>query len=103
MPGLDPRARGPRDVQTDFSVRGATFGQSLVLVDGFRLNNSQSGHHNGEIPVPLGAVDRIEVVYGAASAVHGADALGGTIQRHHAGAARSRRRPPPSAARPGQR
>lgn len=79
VPGLDPRARGPRDVQTDLSVRGATFGQSLVLVDGFRLNNSQTGHHNGELPVPLGAVDRIEVVYGAGSAVHGADALGGTI------------------------
>jgi iron complex outermembrane receptor protein len=79
VPGLDPRARGPRDVQTDLSVRGATFGQSLVLVDGFRLNNSQSGHHNAEIPVPLGAVGRIEVVYGAASAIHGADALGGTI------------------------
>jgi iron complex outermembrane receptor protein len=79
IPGLDPRARGPRDVQTDLSVRGATFGQNLVLVDGFRLNNTQSGHHNGEIPVPVAAVDRIEVVYGAGSAVHGADALGGTI------------------------
>ena len=79
IPGLDPRARGPRDVQTDLSVRGATFGQSLILVDGFRMNNSQSGHHNGEIPMPLGAIDRVEVVYGAASAVHGADALGGTI------------------------
>jgi iron complex outermembrane receptor protein len=79
VPGLDPRARGPRDVQTDLSVRGSTFGQNLVLVDGFRLNNTQSGHHNGEIPLPLSSVERIEVVYGAGSAVHGADALGGTI------------------------
>ena len=79
IPGVDPRARGPRDIQTDLSIRGATFGQSLVLVDGFRLNDSQSGHHNAEIPVPVSAIDRIEVVYGAASAVHGADALGGTI------------------------
>ena len=62
IPGLDPRARGPREVQTDLSIRGATFGQSLVLVDGFRLNDSQSGHHNAEIPVPAGAIDRIEVV-----------------------------------------
>jgi iron complex outermembrane receptor protein len=44
-----------------------------------RLNNSQSGHHNGEIPLPSIAIDRIEVVSGAGSAVHGADALGGTI------------------------
>ena len=77
--GVDPRARGGADVQTDFSLRGATFGQSLVLIDGARLNDSQSGHHNGEIPAPLVGIDRIEVVFGPASAVHGADALGGTI------------------------
>lgn len=80
LPGVDPKARGGRDVQTDFSVRGATFGQALVLLDGVRLNNAQSGHHNGEIPAPLIGIDRIEVVAGPASAVHGADALGGTIQ-----------------------
>lgn len=80
LPGLDPKARGGRDVQTDFSVRGATFGQALVLIDGVRLNNAQSGHHNGEVPAPLLGIDRIEVVAGPASAVHGADALGGTIQ-----------------------
>jgi outer membrane cobalamin receptor len=78
--GVDPKARGGADVQTDFSLRGATFGQSLVLLDGARLNDSQSGHHNGEIPTPLVGIDRIEVVFGPASAVHGADALGGTIQ-----------------------
>ncbi len=77
--GVDVRARGPHDVQTDFSVRGATFGQQLVLVDGLRLNDSQSGHHNGDIPTPLVAIDRIEVVPGGGSGVHGADALGGTI------------------------
>jgi iron complex outermembrane receptor protein len=79
VPGVDARARGAFEVQTDFSIRGATFGQNLVLADGLRLNNSQSGHHNGEIPAAVASVDRIEVVRGAASAVHGADALGGTI------------------------
>lgn len=79
VPGVDPRARGPRDVQTDFSIRGATFGQTLVLFDGLRLNDSQSGHHNGDIPIPLAAIERIEVVAGSGSSVHGADALGGVI------------------------
>lgn len=78
-PGLDVRARGPRDVQADLSMRGATFGQQLVLADGVRLNDAQSGHHNGEFPLPLLALDRIEIVSGAGSAVHGADALGGVI------------------------
>jgi iron complex outermembrane receptor protein len=79
LPGVDLRARGPRGVQTDILVRGATFGQSLVLVDGLRLNDSQSGHHNAEIPMALSGLARVELLSGAGSAVHGADALGGTI------------------------
>ena len=46
---IDVRARGERGVQTDFALRGATFGQMLMLVDGVRLNDAQSGHHNGDI------------------------------------------------------
>lgn len=80
LPGVDLRARGGGGVQTDVSLRGATFGQALVLIDGVRLNNAQSGHHNGEFPAPMVGIDRIEVVAGPASAVHGADAFGGTIQ-----------------------
>ena len=76
---VDVRARGERGVQSDFAVRGATFGQMLVLVDGVRLNDAQSGHHNGDIPVPLAAVERIEVLHGAGSSLFGADAFGGTI------------------------
>ena len=49
----------------DFAVRGANFGQMLVLVDGVRLNDAQSGHHNGDIPVPLDAVERIEILLGS--------------------------------------
>ena len=76
---IDVRARGVRGVQTDFAVRGATFGQMLVLVDGVRLNDVQSGHHNGDIPVPLADVERIEILYGPGSSLFGADAFGGTI------------------------
>jgi len=76
---VDVRARGERGVQTDFAIRGANFGQTLVLVDGVRLNDAQSGHHNGDIPVPLDAVERIEVLHGPGSSLFGADAFGGTI------------------------
>lgn len=79
VPGVDVRSRGPMDVQADFSLRGSTFGQNLVLVDGIRINDSQSGHHNGELPIPVSAIYQIEVVNGASSAAHGADALGGVI------------------------
>jgi outer membrane cobalamin receptor len=76
---IDVRMRGVQGVQTDFAIRGANFGQMLVLVDGVRLNDAQSGHHNGDIPVPLDAVERIEVLYGPGSSLFGADAFGGTV------------------------
>lgn len=76
---VDVRARGERGVQTDFAVRGAGFGEMLVLVDGVRLNDAQSGHHNGDIPVPLEGIERIEVMYGPGSSLFGADAFGGTV------------------------
>lgn len=76
---VDVRARGARGAQADFSLRGAGFGQALVLIDGVRLNNSQTGHHNGDLPVPIEAIERIEVLLGAGAALYGADAVGGTI------------------------
>ena len=76
---VDVRARGERGVQTDFAVRGAHFGQMLMLVDGVRLNDAQSGHHNGDVPVPLDAIERIEILHGGGSSLFGADAFGGTI------------------------
>lgn len=76
---IDVRARGERGMQADFSVRGAGFGQALVLVDGVRLNDAQSGHHNGDIPVPLDAVERIEILHGVGSSLFGADAFAGTV------------------------
>lgn len=76
---LDVRSRGPLGVQSDFLARGAGFGQALILVNGFRINDTQSGHHNGDIPVMLEDIERIEVLYGPGSSLHGADAFGGTI------------------------
>jgi outer membrane cobalamin receptor len=79
LSSVEVRSRGPFGAQSDFALRGSNFGQELMLVDGVRLNDAQSGHHNGDIPVPLAAIDRIEVLTGAGSSLHGADAFGGTI------------------------
>ena len=79
LPGVWVRQRGPFGSQTDFSVRGASFGQTLVLVDGVRINDPQTGHHNGDIPVALEDIARIELLAGAGSSLHGADAVGGVI------------------------
>lgn len=78
-PSVDLRQRAPQNVQTDVSIRGGTFGQTLVLVDGMRLNDVQTGHHSMNLPLPLEAYDRIEVLKGSGSAFYGSDAVGGVI------------------------
>ena len=78
-PSLDLRARAPGGVQGDISIRGAGFGQTLVLLDGLRLNDAQSGHHNLDIPVPPDALARVEVLKGSGSAWYGSDAVGGVV------------------------
>jgi iron complex outermembrane receptor protein len=69
--------RGAGGGQADLVLRGSSFAQSLVLLNGFRINDSQSAHHNLDLPVPLDAMDSIEVLHGAGSTLHGEDALSG--------------------------
>jgi iron complex outermembrane receptor protein len=76
---LDLRRRAPDGIQTDLSIRGSSFGQTLVLLNGQRLNDVQSGHHNMDIPVPLEGVARVEVLRGSGSTLYGSDAVGGAI------------------------
>jgi iron complex outermembrane receptor protein len=78
-PSLDLQARAPNGVDSDLSIRGGSFGQTLVLVDGLRLNDAQTGHHNLDVPVPLYALGRVELLKGAGSTYYGSDAVGGVV------------------------
>jgi iron complex outermembrane recepter protein len=76
---LDLQQRGPNAVQADISVRGAGYGQTLFLLNGQRLNDVQTAHHNIDLPVPIESVSRIEVLRGAGSTLYGSDAVGGVV------------------------
>jgi outer membrane cobalamin receptor len=76
---VDVRSRAPFGMQSDMSVRGSAFSQVLVLVDGVRINDSQTGHHNSDFPVQLQDVDRVEILRGSGSSLYGADASGGIV------------------------
>jgi iron complex outermembrane receptor protein len=78
-PAVDVRGRAPAGVQTDISIRGGSFGQTLVLLNGQRMNDVQTGHFNMDLPLPLEAVERIEVLHGTSSTLYGSDAVGGVI------------------------
>ena len=71
--------RGAGGAQSDLTVRGGSFEQTLVLLNGFRINDSQTSHHNLDLPVPLEAMDSIQVLHGAGSTLHGVDALSGAV------------------------
>ena len=77
--GLDIRRRGSNGVQSDVSIRGGSFEQVLILVNGMRMNDSQTGHNSMNIPVDLANVERIEVIKGASARRFGNNAYGGVI------------------------
>ena len=79
LPGVEIQSRGGFGVQSDMTLRGSTFNQVLVLVDGVRINDPLTGHFNGYVPVPLAEIERVEVIKGTASSIYGADAVGGVI------------------------
>ena len=79
LPSVDVRRRGPEGVQADVTLRGADYNGTLVLVDGEPVNDPQTNHHTMDLDLPSDAVERIEVLYGAASALYGSEAIGGVI------------------------
>ncbi len=76
---VDLRQRAPNDVQADISIRGSAFGETLTLLNGLRMNDVQSGHHDLDLPLPQASLDRIEVLRGAGSTLYGSDAMAGAI------------------------
>jgi vitamin B12 transporter len=76
---VDVRRRGSGGAQADIGMRGSTFGQNLVLIDGMRASDPQTGHHVLAFGLRAGDVERIEILPGHMSALHGADAFGGTL------------------------
>lgn len=77
--GVDVRQRGPFGAQTDIGMDGGSFEQTLVLLNGVKISDSQTAHHSMNIPVPLNAVERIEVLKGPAARIYGVNALTGAI------------------------
>ena len=76
---VDLQERGANGTQADVAMRGGTFEQTLILVDGFRMNDLQTGHHDMDLPFSVDAFSDVEILHGAGSALYGSDAVGGAI------------------------
>lgn len=77
--GIDIKQRGPRGAQSDISINGGTFEQSLILINGIKFIDPQTGHHNMNIPIPLNSIERIEIIKGSLARKYGINAINGAI------------------------
>ena len=77
--GVDVRQRGAMGMQTDISIRGGTFDQVAVLLDGFNITDPQTGHNSFDLPVNISDIERIEVLEGPAARVYGTSSLLGAV------------------------
>ncbi len=76
---VDIRTRGVNGIQSDAGIRGGTFEQTLILIDGIKVNDPQTGHHNMNLPVSVSNIERIEILKGHGSRIFGANAFSGVI------------------------
>ncbi len=80
VPGLDITETGGPGAATSVRLRGANTGQTLVLIDGMRVNDPAGPggdfDFSGLLPT---VIDRIEVLRGPQSALYGSDAIGGVV------------------------
>jgi iron complex outermembrane receptor protein len=79
LPGLDIRQRGPQGVQADLSIRGGSFDQSLVLINGIKLSDPQTGHHLLNLVLQPEQIERIEVLKGPGTRIYGPNAFSGAV------------------------
>jgi vitamin B12 transporter len=77
--GIDVRRRGTSGTQADLYIRGGSFDQTLLLIDGFKLDDVQTGHHSMNLALPIEVIKRIEIIKGPASRVFGQNAFTGAV------------------------
>jgi iron complex outermembrane receptor protein len=78
-PSLDVRQRGGYGIQSDVSIRGGNFEQTLILLNGMNMVDPQTGHLSMNLPIDPSAIQRIEILQGPAARIFGANAFSGVI------------------------
>ena len=77
--GIDVRRQGVNGMQADLYIRGGSFDQTLLLIDGIKVEDPQTGHHTLNMALPLEVIERIEIIKGPAARVFGQNAFTGAI------------------------
>lgn len=77
--GIDVRRRGVDGMQSDLYIRGGNFEQTLVLIDGIKMDDPQTGHHTMNTIVEINSIERIEIIKGPAARIYGQKAFAGVV------------------------
>ena len=77
--GLDIRRRGAEGMQADLYIRGGSFDQTLLLIDGIKVEDPQTGHHTMNMTLPLEVIEKIEIIKGSAGRMYGQNAFTGAV------------------------
>lgn len=77
--GVDIRRRGTGGSQADLYIRGGGFDQTLLLIDGIKMDDAQTGHHTMNAALPIEVIERIEIIKGPAARIYGQNAFTGAI------------------------
>ena len=77
--GVDIRRRGIDGMQSDLYIRGGNFDQTLLLIDGVKMDDPQTGHHTMNGILSLENIERIEIIKGPAARIYGQNAFTGAI------------------------
>ena len=76
---VDLRERAPGAVNSGLSIRGGSFGQSLILWNGLRLNSAHTANLSMDLPIPLESMAQVEILKGSGSTLYGSDATAGVV------------------------
>jgi len=77
--GIDVRRQGVNGMQADLYIRGGGFDQTLLLIDGIKVDDPQTGHHTLNLALPIEVIKRIEVIKGPAARIFGQNAFTGAV------------------------
>ena len=77
--GVDVRRRGTGGGQSDLYIRGGGFDQTLLLIDGIKMDDAQTGHHTMNAALPIEVIERIEIIKGPAARIFFQNAFTGAI------------------------